>query len=99
MYYAISGGVQTGNRGVCLLDEGNGKPCTVWAEKSLSSLMKTVVNAVIEIAVEQGQESISQFSMLAIFSSQHGMTCSLFLSDSVQQIFSLTSLKGIANTG
>ncbi len=66
MYYAISGGVQTGNSGVCLLDEGNGKPCTACAVKSLISLVKTVVNAEIEVAIEQWHESISQFSMLVV---------------------------------
>ncbi|HLW14624.1 MAG TPA: hypothetical protein VKX30_03875 [Flavobacteriaceae bacterium] len=92
MYYAISGGVQTGNSGVCLLDEGNGKPCTACAAKSLISLVKTVVNAEIEVAMEQWHESIPHVSMLELFSSQQGISSELFLSDSTQHSISLILL-------
>lgn len=99
MYYAISGGVQTGNIGVCLLDIGSEKRSSASDAKNNVSFIKAGENTEIDVTIGQGQESILQFSMSIMFPSQHGISCSLFFSASVQQIISLMLLKGIAITG
>ena len=99
MYYAISGGVQTGNRGVCLLDVGSGKRCSALVAKNKVSLTKTGENTEMDVTIGHGHESILQFSMFIMLPSQHGMSWPLLLSASVQQIISIVVLDGIARTG
>ena len=74
MYYAISGGVQTGKSGVCLLDVGSGKRCFASVAKNWVSLTKAGENTEIDVTIGHGHESILQFSMSIMFSSQHGMS-------------------------
>ena len=99
MYYAISGGVQTGNSGVCFLDVGSGKRCSASKAKNKVSLSKAGENTEIDITIGQGHESILQFSIFTMFLSQHGISFPLLLSASVQQIISIVVLDGIAKTG
>jgi len=74
MYYAISGGVQTGKSGVCLLDTRSGKRCSASDAKNNVSLIEAGENTEMDVTIGQGQESIPQFSMSIMFPSQHGIS-------------------------